>query len=144
MEHRCSVRLPVAINVLLYHNNIPVVHCKTRNIGADGMFVRTGSLKYGTNTMLKVEFKPEEGHDIHSHLMPAMVVHHANGGMGLMFPGGNSEAMKVWRNIVRRTVLQNSINQIDTLLKQNRNESLVFGRFDNQFKLIHKNKLSVA
>lgn len=144
MEHRYSVRLPVTINVLLYHNNIPVVHCKTRNIGADGMFVQTGSLKYGTNTMLKVEFKPDEGKDNHSHIIPALVVHHANDGMGLMFPGGNSEAMKVWRNIVRQTVLNNSINQIDTLLQQNGNESQVFERFDNPVKLVHKTKLSIA
>ena len=144
MEHRCSVRLPVVVNVLLYHNNIPVVHCKTRNIGADGMFVRTGSLKYGTNTILKVEFKPEEGKGSLSHIIPALVVHHANDGMGLMFPGGNSEAMKVWRNIVRRTVVQNSINQIDTLLNHNWNESQIFERFDNSVNLVHKAKLSVA
>ncbi|WP_455220808.1 PilZ domain-containing protein [Kaarinaea lacus] len=141
MEHRCSVRLPVAMDVLLYHNNVPVVHCKTRNIGADGMFVRTGSLKFGTNTMLKVEFKPGEGRDQHCHMMPALVVHHANDGMGLMFPGGDSDSMKVWRNIVRHTVLQNSIDQVDALLMQNIDESPGLGGVMNAGK---RSKFSVA
>jgi len=141
MEHRCSVRLPVAMNVLLYHNNIPVVHCKTRNIGVDGMFVRTGSLKFGTNTMLKVEFKPGEGDSRHSHMVSALVVHHANDGMGLMFPGGDSESMKVWRDIVRRTVLQNSINAVETLLKQNVNDSQGLG---GVVIAVKHSKLSVA
>ena len=126
MEHRCSVRLPVAMNVLLYHNNIPVVHCKTLNIGADGMFVQTGSLKYGTNTMLKVEFKPDERQAAQSHMMAAMGVHHTRDGMGLMFAGGDSKEMQAWRYIVRQTVLQNSIDQIDALIERNGNDSLIF------------------
>jgi len=112
------------MNVLLYHNNIPVVHCKTRNIGADGVFVRTGTLKFGTNTMLKVEFKPGESGSRHSYMVSALVVHHANDGMGLMFPGGDSESMKVWRGIIRRIVLQNSIDQVDTFLNQKVNDPL--------------------
>ena len=113
MEHRCSVRLPVAMNVLLYHNNIPVVHCKTH----DGMFVQSGPLKYRTNTMLKVEFQSRKDKESRSYNLTAMVVHHANNGLGLMFPGGDSEAMLVWRDMIRRTVLENSIDQIDTILE---------------------------
>lgn len=124
MEHRCSVRLPIAMNVLLYHNNIPVVHCKTHDIGADGMFVDSGPLNYRTNTMLKVEFQPEKGSGSRPHMLTAMVVHHANNGLGLMFPGGDSEAMLAWRDVVRRTVLQNSIKQINKMLKDA--ETLVF------------------
>lgn len=120
MEHRCSVRLPIAMNVLLYHNNIPVVHCKTNDIGADGLFVQSGPLKYKTNTMLKVEFQSGKGGESRSHMITAMVVHHAKNGLGLMFPGGNSEAMLAWRNVVRQTVLQNSINQIDKMLKDSK------------------------
>jgi hypothetical protein len=129
------------MNVLLYHNNIPVVHCKTVNIGADGMFVRTGALRYGTNTMLKVEFKPGETQEVQSHMIPAMVVHHSREGMGLMFAGGNSNAMQVWRDIVRRTVLQNSINQIDAILNANDTESLDIDHGMNKAKLY---KFSVA
>ena len=141
MEHRCSVRLPVAMNILLYHNNIPVVHCNTLNIGADGMFVRTGALKYGTNTMLKVEFKREANPVSQSFTMPAMVVHHSDEGLGLMFPGGNSLAMQAWRDIVRRTVLENSISQIDTILKATQAESL---GFDSATHTEKQKKLSFA
>ena len=135
MEHRCSIRLPVSMNVLLYHDNIPVVHCKTLNIGADGMFVRTGALKYGTNTMLKVEFDAGKTPGTQSHIIPAMVVHHAKEGMGLMFAGGNSSAMLVWRDVVRRTVLQNSISQIDAILNAKDNESLNSGDTRKKGKL---------
>ncbi|WP_455201107.1 PilZ domain-containing protein [Kaarinaea lacus] len=141
MEHRCSVRLPIAMNVLLYHNNIPVVHCKTDDIGADGMFVKSGPLKYRTNTILKVEFRSGKGSESRSHMITAMVVHHAKNGLGLMFPGGSSEAMLAWRDMVRRTVLQNSIDQIDTMLK----DSLEI-TFDNELDNIKdKDKaLSIA
>ena len=118
MEHRCSVRLPVAMNVLLYHNNIPVVHCKTDDIGADGVFVRSGSLNYRTNSMLKMEFQTEKDNRRKSYILSAMVVHHAKNGLGLMFPGGDSEAMLAWRDVVRKTVLKNSIGQLEVLIKE--------------------------
>lgn len=141
MEHRYSVRLPVAMNVLLYHNNVPVVHCKTENIGADGMFVSTGDLKYGTNSILKVEFVAGAGQDARSHMIPAMVVHHNNHGMGLMFPRGDTKAMQVWRNFIRRSVLENSINQINNIIKQNGNDPSGFG---GGYVSDVKAKLSVA
>lgn len=128
MEHRCSVRLPVAMNVLLYHNNIPVVHCKTRDISPDGMFVRSGPLKYKANTLLKVEFQAESNAVRKSHMLPAMVVHHSNSGLGLMFPGADAEAMLVWHDMVRRIVTQAckdggdlSVKSANSLLRDNKN-----------------------
>ncbi len=120
MEHRCSVRLPVAMDVLLYHNNIPVVHCKTHDIGADGMFVDSGPLRYQTNTMLKVEFQTRKGNVQKSHMLSAMVVHHAKNGLGLMFPGGNSDSMRVWRDLIRHEVIQNAAQTENRLVGKNR------------------------
>ena len=125
MEHRCSVRLPVAMNVLLYHNNIPVVHCKTDDIDADGVFVRSGSLNYRTNSRLKMEFQTEKDNRRKSYILSAMVVHNAKSGLGLMFPGGDSEAMLAWRDVVRKTVLKNSIGQLDKMIKES--ESAILG-----------------
>lgn len=125
MEHRCSVRLPIAMNVLLYHNNIPVVHCKTDDIGADGVFVKSGPLKYRTNTMLKLEFQTEKDNGRKSYMLSAMVVHHAKNGLGLMFPGGDSEAMLAWRDVVRRTVLKNSIGQVEKIIKESESRILI-------------------
>jgi len=105
------------MNVLLYHNNIPVVHCKTHDIGADGMFVQSGPLKFRTNTMLKVEFQSEKDAVRSAHMISAMVVHHANNGLGLMFPGGDSDAMLAWHDMVRRVVIQNSIDEINAMIK---------------------------
>ena len=116
MEHRCSVRLPVAMNVLLYHNNIPVVHCKTSDISPDGMFVRSGPLKYRANTLLKVEFQDEGDAARKFHMLSAMVVHHAKNGLGLMFPGADAEAMLAWHDMVRRNVTQTSKGETDLLV----------------------------
>ena len=115
MEHRCSVRLPIAMDVLLYHNNIPVVHCKTNDIGPEGMFVKSGSLKYRINTVLKVEFHTKKGVETKSYMLSAMVVHHANNGLGLMFPGDDTKAMLAWHDMVRNLVIQSSVEETNTL-----------------------------
>mgnify|MGYP003573759084 CR=1 FL=1 len=114
MEHRCSVRLPVAMNVLLYHNNIPVVHCKTSDISPDGMFVQSGPLKYKANTLLKVE-------------------------LGLMFPGSDAEAMLAWHDMVRRIVTQASKGEDD--LSVNTSSTLVFDNKNKETKAEHKEVL---
>jgi hypothetical protein len=139
MEHRCSVRLPVAMNVLLYHNNIPVVHCKTSDISPDGMFVQSGPLKYKANTLLKVEFQAQSDAVRKSHMLAAMVVHHANNGLGLMFPGSDAEAMLAWHDMVRRIVTQASKGEDD--LSVNTSSTLVFDNKNKETKAEHKEVL---
>jgi len=118
MEKRYSKRLPVVMDVLLYDKNIPVVFCKTHDIGADGLFVDSGPLTYRNDTILKVEFKLESETGTESHLLPAMVVRSSKSGLGLMLPGGNTQAMKAWRLKIRQAVNENSLYSAEEKLSE--------------------------
>ena len=104
MENRYSKRVPIVMDVLLFHNNIPVIHCKTNNIGTDGMFINTDSLNYPTDTILKIEFSKTEKQPTEYFSLPAMVVHQSKSGLGLMLPGGESVPMQEWRKIVKKAI----------------------------------------
>ncbi|WP_455374793.1 PilZ domain-containing protein, partial [Kaarinaea lacus] len=107
MEKRYCKRIPIVMDVLLYHNNIPVVSCKTHDIGKDGLFVEAGPLAYGKDAILKVEFHTDPEDDNTSLLLPAMIIHKSKKGLGLMLPGGDSEAMKAWRHKVTKNATEN-------------------------------------
>jgi len=109
MENRYSKRVPIAMDILLFHNNIPVIHCKTNNIGTDGMFINTESLNYPTDTILKIEFSADSNQRAEYFSLPAMVVHQSKFGLGLMLPGGESVPMQEWRKIVKQAISNNIV-----------------------------------
>ena len=114
MENRYSRRVPLQMDVLLFHNNIPVIHCKTNNIGTDGMFINTGSLNYPTDTILKIEFSAESKQGSEYFSLPVMVVHQSKSGLGLMLPGGESVPMQEWRKLVKQAITSSPLNTADT------------------------------
>ena len=57
MEHRWRKRLQKTIKVMLYHNRVPVISCKTRDIGIEGIFVESGPLEFRNYTCLEIEFE---------------------------------------------------------------------------------------
>lgn len=116
MEHRWYKRLPIAINVLLYHNSIPVVRCKTRDIGASGLFVETGPVTYATNTMLEVEFVVESHQGHQRYRLPSMVVQRANNGMGLVFSKAEPNVFQALQQKIPST---NYRSQTDSLTANN-------------------------
>lgn len=90
MEHRWHIRHPAVLDILLHHENISEIHCKSRNIGRDGMFVETDYMAYRPHTMLQVEFQSGQGKNIQMHTLPAIVVHSSPEGLGLMFMQPNA------------------------------------------------------
>ena len=110
MEHRCNKRLAKAIKVMLYHNGIPIVSCKTQNIGVDGIFVETGSLVYKNNTPLKIEFEVALNKSRQLYLLSAIVAHSSEKGLGLYILESDSEALKVWCNVLQYDSSQTSTN----------------------------------
>jgi len=126
MEKRYSKRLPVVMNVLIYDKNIPVVSCKTHDIGLDGLFINSGPLTYRNDTMLKIEFQLESESGTESHLLPAIVVRRSKSGLGLMLPGGDSQAIKAWRHKIRQSVAENPVYDTnETLSEHSRSSSTV-------------------
>ena len=104
------------MNVLLYDKHIPVASCKTHDIGVDGLFLESGPMVFGNDTILKIEFQVDTDNGTESHSLQAMVVRSSKAGMGLMLPGGDSTAMKAWRRKVRQAVIHNSINEVYEML----------------------------
>lgn len=119
MEKRWSPRILDASDVLLYHDNIPVVSCKTHDVSLDGLFVASGPLTYRIDTIVKIEFQLDSDTGTDTHLLTAMVVRHSQDGLGFMLPGDDSEAMKAWHRKVKSTAIQQPAKQIETKLTKN-------------------------
>lgn len=81
MEHRCSIRKPVAMRVLIYKHGLPVQGGQVRDLGMGGMFIETEGDKWSRNEFLEVEF----GAGGCLLRLPALVVHRRDHGIGLMF-----------------------------------------------------------
>ncbi len=102
MEHRWSQRSLLSISVLLYQNGIPVARCRTRDVGSEGMFVECGSAICAKNAVIDVEFEaPTPGGESKRYSLPAMVMHVADDGMGLIVLDIGSEAFRALRHMVQ-------------------------------------------
>lgn len=98
MEHRCSVRKPVELQLLLYKHGLPIQSGVSRDLGLGGMFVETGTRTWRKNENLEVELPGESG-------QPAMylsvaVVHHGSRGVGLVFNAISSEQRDMLRGLL--------------------------------------------
>ena len=84
MNHRCSVRIPLRVEVTLFRHGNDLGHYMTRNIDGNGAFVETRGLVLHPNDILELEIRlPREnpGHVA----VKAMVVRDTATGAGLLF-----------------------------------------------------------
>ncbi|NIA01193.1 MAG: hypothetical protein GWP13_00235 [Planctomycetia bacterium] len=95
MEHRCSVRKPVELQLLLYKHGLPIQRGVSRDLGLGGMFVETGTRTWRKNENLEIEFLGENGQS--AIRLSALVVHHSSAGVGLMFNAVSNEQRRVLR-----------------------------------------------
>jgi hypothetical protein len=96
MEHRCSVRKPIEFQLLLYKHGLPVQSGVSRNLGLGGLFIETGVNEWRKNEYLEVEFLGHDGNPIMK--LAAVVVHHSEQGVGLMFDALSSEQRRILRS----------------------------------------------
>ena len=61
MEHRCSVRKPMELQLMLYKHGLPVQSAVSRNLGLGGMLIDTGTTTWRNNEFLEVEFIGDDG-----------------------------------------------------------------------------------
>jgi hypothetical protein len=101
MEHRWSDRIPSSIEVLLFHNNIPVVTCKAGNISHYGMFVKTGPVRYERNSQLEVEFIFNTKGRKKRFRIPAYVIHQSREGLGLMFSDDSQDTIHYIKGVIQ-------------------------------------------
>lgn len=95
MEHRCSVRRPIGIQLLLYKDGLPVQIGICRNLGLGGLFIETGGYDWRKNECLEVELMGYNGKP--AMRLPAVVVHYSERGAGLMFDTVSSEQRRILR-----------------------------------------------
>jgi len=116
MEHRCTTRQSIAIDILLCdHQQSTTLHCKTSNVGAGGVFIKKVSEHYKKNALLAMEFELElsRRHKIfRRYSWPAMVVHSSNEGVGLTFLDADVETMYAWQQMITRASWPRSVTDI--------------------------------
>jgi PilZ domain len=96
MEQRWSLRTAVTFEVQVSHKCYPVVRGRSRNISLEGLFIETGIVILPVGCCIDVEFALMTGDDRERVRMPAVVVHRAVDGCGIVFHAFNS---KVFRSI---------------------------------------------
>ena len=97
MEHRCSVRKPLAFQLLLYKHGLPIQSGTCRDLGFGGLFIETGARDWRKNEYLEVEIIGPSG--VPSMRLPAVVVHYNDTGAGLMFDvvtGAQRHRLRGW------------------------------------------------
>ncbi|MES9870915.1 MAG: PilZ domain-containing protein [Sedimenticola sp.] len=85
MEHRCSPRKPVSMDVVLKYRGLGLVRGQTEDVGVGGMFVKTGRIRLPVNAVLDVSVIMEGARGMSPFRTECIVVHTTDGGVGLMF-----------------------------------------------------------
>lgn len=85
MEHRCSIRRSLSLDVVLNCRSLGLVGGRTRDIGMGGMFVDIGRIQLPMNALIESCILLETAGQTQPFRTEAMVVHSGRSGVGLMF-----------------------------------------------------------
>ena len=85
LDQRNYIRVPVAVKVILFYNDLPVMNTTSINISRDGMLLDTGRTLYERHDPMDVEFQDYGGHAQKWYRLSAEVVHTSKHGIGLKF-----------------------------------------------------------
>jgi hypothetical protein len=86
MEHRCAVRKPLELDVVLSYRALGFVQGRTRDVSMGGAFVETGCIQLPVNAVVQASFILSQNNaSVRSCSTEAMVVHGRENGSGLMF-----------------------------------------------------------
>ena len=119
MEHRWRKRLQKTIKVMLYHNRVPVISCKTRDIGIEGIFVESGPLEFRNYTCLEIEFEGASKYGRRWYRLSVAVAHFSNDGLGLLILDNEPKAFEAWRHVVQSDNGQISADETNMALIPN-------------------------
>ena len=85
LERRWGVRKPIIMAVTVHYQDRQLNNCKSRDIGAEGIFVETDPTEVELQAMLDVLLPSSVIGNGHMRRIPAVVVHKRVNGLGLMF-----------------------------------------------------------
>lgn len=85
MEHRWSMRKPVASSVMVKSNSMGVIQGRVRDVSLGGIYVDTGNKPLDINSSVDLAFVESAEPAKRVCVVPAVVVRTTNEGAGLMF-----------------------------------------------------------
>ena len=85
VEHRFSLRKPVAVPVEIFHHKRYLGSFQTRNISHRGAFVDTGQIDLFCNDFVQMNFTMCDLHATGAFNLKALVLHQSKQGIGIMF-----------------------------------------------------------
>lgn len=95
MEHRYDKRISTDHKTLIFKNGMPVAIGRIHNISRGGVFVQTETHLVEVNQSLEIELIARCSRSpVDRHLCKALVMHKANGGVGLMLREDCDETQK--------------------------------------------------
>ena len=102
MEHRWSLRTPVALEVDLIYESASELSCKTRDIGLGGVFLEGDTATMPPkNANVELNFILNSGETTTKHKIKARVVRTADDGIGLMFRDFDVGAFRSLQEVLR-------------------------------------------
>jgi len=102
MEHRRSTRHEFELTVGVYYRGSWIGTCQTRDISTGGMFLRTKQESLKKNALIEVTFDRPGSAGVKRYRLPSLVVHGADGGVGIMFRSPNTEAHAALQQLLAR------------------------------------------
>ena len=100
IEHRCSQRRKMSLDVVLNYHSLGLVHGQTRDLSMGGMFVETGRIQLPVHAQVDISLILESEGCCPPPRFEAMVVHDKGAGIGLMFNHPDSTGQDVLRQLI--------------------------------------------
>lgn len=100
IEHRCSQRRRMSLDVVLNYRSLGLVHGQTRDLSMGGMFVETGRIQLPVHAQIDVSLILESEGFCPPPQFEAVVVRGMEAGIGLMFNHSDSTNQDVLRRLL--------------------------------------------
>ena len=111
MDHRCSPRIPMSVNVILCQHNIPVAPARTRDMTLTGMFLELKHSIFPKNSMVEVEFVGGVGDKARYYRVRGLVVRSTPEGIGVELEESVSEVPQAIQLLLEKVVAKPPTDQ---------------------------------
>jgi len=100
MEHRWHGRDKIQLDVMLYHNAVPIARCATQNLSITGVYLQPAKTDIALNSPVELEISHRDKGITQRFRLMAQVVHISQSGTGLMFKTSNTKTREAITKLV--------------------------------------------
>lgn len=101
MEHRCSDRIPIELDVIIRRRESELGRYKTRDLSCAGAFIKTGSIDLSAGDYVNITLIADQA-GFKDQYLNALVIHRFSHGMGLMFVGHSANDVRALKSLIDR------------------------------------------